>query len=316
MLIIAEIGFNFNNDIKLAKKMIKAAKQCGADAVKFQSFRADTLVLKSQPAYDIIKNNELSEKNHLILKEYSDKLNIKFFSTPFDIELLDFLIKKCKVDIIKIASGDLLYKELIERAAKYKKHIILSTGMSDLKEIDKPVKWIKKYHNKFSLLHCISEYPLNPKNANLNFIKTLKKRYKCTVGFSDHSNDIFLPSLAVALGAQIIEKHFTIDKNLPDADNAISMEPDEFKKMVDLIKKTIIYLGNEKRILTEEEKQIKTIARRSIYAKEEIKKGELITKEKIKIVRPYNPKSKPENKEKILNKKAKKYYKKNQAIII
>ncbi len=315
---IAEIGFNFSGDITLAKEMISAAKESGADAVKFQSFTADTLLLKSSGAYNIIKENELSQDKHFILNEYCDSLKIDFFSTPFNIEILNFLIKKLKVKLIKIASGDMNYLLLLEAAALSKLPVILSTGFSDFTEISQAVNFIKKINDKLIIMHCIGNYPLEPQNANLLVIPELIKRYKCITGFSDHSLGGHLCCAAAALGARVFEKHFTISRKLGTIDNPISTEPYEFKKMTDDIRDIISGLGdglkNNNSLSCEE--AIKKLARRGIYASKEIKKGEKLSLKNIKIVRPFAGNISPFNIKKILGKLSKKNYNPEDSIIL
>lgn len=312
---IAELGFNFSNDINLAYEMISAAKEAGADCVKFQSFNADRIVLESSGAYDLLKNNELSYDNHFKLKEYADKLKIDFLTTPFDIKTLKFLINDLKVESVKIASGDLTFYPLLEIAAENNLLIILSTGLATFDEISCSVNLIRKYNDNLILLHCISNYPLEHKNANLYVIKELKRRYSTVVGFSDHSEDSFLPVLSVALGSKVIEKHFTIDKNLPGPDNSMSMTPESFKIMVRDVRNTLFALGDGLTKPMKSEFEILSHARRSIYAKSQINKGDLFSENNIKIVRPFVEGSSPQNYTELLNKKSEKNYKMNEIIL-
>ncbi|HPG29274.1 MAG TPA: N-acetylneuraminate synthase family protein [bacterium] len=315
---IAEIGFNFNNNISLAKEMICAAKESLADAVKLQSFKADYLLLESEPAYEIIKQNELSEENHFILKEYADSLKIDLFSTPFDCGTLDFIINKLKVKMIKIASGDMDYFQLLEQSAKSGLPVILSTGFSDYKEISKTVKLIKKYNDNLIIMHCIANYPLKPEDANLNVIPFLKKKFGCSAGFPDHSLGSHLCIAAAVLGARVFEKHFTTDRNLKNIDNPISTEPGEFKKMVKEINEIIPALGTGEKNESElaKEANIKRFARRSVFAGSDILENEIIAGEKLKVVRPFIETSvRPMDIKKIIGKKSKKKYKTNEPII-
>ncbi|HOL47725.1 MAG TPA: N-acetylneuraminate synthase family protein [bacterium] len=311
---VAEIGFNFLNNINLAYEMISAAKEALADAVKFQSFIADKIVLPSHSFYEMFKKYELSKENHFKIKEYCDKIGIEFFTTPFDTDILDFIVDELKVNVIKIASGDLTFYPLLLKAAKTKLPIILATGLATYKEIENSLRLIKKYNDKIILLHCVSNYPLEYKNANLAVIKKLRKMFNCLVGFSDHSAGYMLDVIAVSLGAKLIEKHFTINKNLENADNKISMEPAEFKKMVTEVREIEQAIGNSENKPIVEELEMKKIARRSIYTAQPILENEKITFDKIKIVRPYVEDSEPMQLTKILNKKAKKNYQKDEVI--
>ncbi|MBP7654407.1 N-acetylneuraminate synthase family protein [Candidatus Dependentiae bacterium] len=316
---IAEVGFNFNNNIQLAKEMIAAAKESFADAVKIQSFKAEKLLLQSEPAFEIIRQNELSYDNHFILKEYADSIKIDLFSSPFDCETLKFLVEKLKVKIIKIASGDMDYQQLIEKSAQTGLPIILSTGFSDYKEISKSVNFIKKINPNLIILHCISNYPLKPENANLNVIPVIKKKFNCVTGFSDHSLGCHLCAAAAALGAKVFEKHFTTDRKLNTIDNPISTEPEEFKRMVSEVNEIISALGSGKKNINELkiESAIKKCARRSVFAAADIKKNEIITENKIKIVRPFIKNAlRPADVNKILNKKSRKSYNFNDPMIL
>lgn len=311
---IAELGFNFSNDISLAKEMISAAKESGAHCVKFQSFIADKIVLNSSPVYNLLKENELSYDNHFVLKEYCEKNEIDFLTTPFDLDTLKFLVDDLKVQSVKISSGDLTFHSLLEKAAKHEILILLSTGLASFDEISESVNLIKKHNDLLVLLHCISNYPLTIENANLYVIKELKRRYSTVVGFSDHSDGSFLPVLSVALGSRVIEKHFTIDKKLPGPDNSISMTPDAFKLMVNDINKTVISLGDGLTKPMKSELEILPHARRSIYANCDIKKGTFFTYDNLKVVRPFVANSLPQSINNIINTKSLNNYKKNSVI--
>jgi len=313
---IAEIGFNFANDMKLAKEMIAAAVESNADAVKFQSFRADKIVIKSAAAYNILKENELSFDNHFLLKEYCDKLKIEFFSTAFDIETLEFLIKKVKVRLLKIASGDIDFLPLLEIAKSSNLPILLSTGAADFNTIKRTYKFLKTEKNNVIVLHCVSNYPLSAKNANLLVIPKLQKLLNCNIGFSDHSLENHISCAAAALGARVFEKHFTISRKLGTIDNPMSTEPAEFKLLVRQVNDIITALGTGNKTSKDlaPELDIKKLARRAIYAAKPINKGEIFTKENIKIVRPYFNGSNPWFVKKILGAKSKFNYQPDQPI--
>ncbi len=324
---IAEIGVNHNNDMALAKKMIISAKSSGANAVKFQTFKAEKLVTPKTPLvkyqkkstrsgkthYDMIKSLELSEKNHLKLKKFCREIDIDFLSTPYDLDSAKFLNKiGCK--IFKTASADIVDLELHTYLAKNKKKVIISTGMSNFQEIDKCIKIYRKHSNKnFILLHCVSNYPCSLKSLNLNIIPKLKKRYKCTVGYSDHSVGSIASILSVALGAKVIEKHFTINKNLSGPDQKASDLPKDFKKMVEEIRSAEIALGKSVKKCQPEETQMSKVSRKSLTLNKNILKGQEIKRSSLVMKRPgtgiffYNL-------SKVLGKKVKKNLKKNYQI--
>ena len=251
--IIAEIGVNHNNSISLAKKLIEKAKFAGADAVKFQTFKADNLVLPGtrkvkyqlistndkEDHYQMIKKLELSYKDHKTLFNYCKKKKILFLSTPYDVESAKFL-NKLGVKIFKTASADLIDFNLHNYLAKLKKPVIISTGMSLLEDVKKTLKIYKKYKNSnLTLLHCVSNYPCSLESINLNVLNT--QNWDLVLGIHD-SNDILIPSLAVSAGSKIIEKHFTINKNLKGPDHKASLNVTEFKEMVNQIRKTEIIM--------------------------------------------------------------------------
>ena len=240
---IAEIGVNHNGNMTLAKKMIASAKKSGADAVKFQTIKASSLVTPKTPKvkyqksttnkkethYEMIESLELSEKNHIILKNFCKKKKIDFLSTPYDVQSAKFLDKiGCK--IFKTSSADLVDLEMHQYLAKKNKKVIISTGMANNKEIENCLKIYKKYSNKnFVLLHCVSNYPCSLKSLNMSVIPLMKKKYKCQIGYSDHSSGSSAAVLSFALGARVFEKHFTINKNLKGPDHKASALPEEFR---------------------------------------------------------------------------------------
>lgn len=324
-LIIAEIGVNHNGDLDLAKTLISEAKQAGADAVKFQSFKAEELVTKTaeQAAYQIqntgetctqfqmLKCLELSHDDHLILIDHCKEENIKFLSSAFGVKDAQFLNQVCKLDTIKLGSGELTNAPLLLEVARLKSNIIISTGMSTEKEIedalgvlafgyfednnitpsisafqDSYCKYKDKLKNYVSILQCTTDYPCANTHVNLNAIQSLKSRFNCPVGFSDHTSNIYMSAAAIALGASIIEKHFTINKSMKGPDHSASLEPKEFAEMVSIIRNTELALGdgNLKRMPPEE--KIKFNARKSLVAKVNITKGTLITAEMLTTKRP------------------------------
>ena len=254
--LIAEIGVNHNNNLNLAKKLIVKAKKIGADAVKFQTFRAKKLVKPgtrkvkyqknsirdNETHFDLIKKLELSEKDHKILKKFSEKLKIDFISTPYDVTAAKFL-NKLGLKIFKTASADLHDFELHEYLAKSKKNVIISTGMSTLDEVKKTIKIYQKYQNKnIALLHCTSNYPCSIKSINLLSMLQLNK-IASTIGYSDHSKGYLTSTSAIALGAKIIEKHFTLNKSLKGPDHKASADVKEFEELVKKIRETEVLGG-------------------------------------------------------------------------
>lgn len=301
--IVAEIGCNHNGDKELAKKMISTAAACGVDAVKFQTFQAEKLASIEAPKaeyqikndvgetqLEMLKKLELSQKDYLELVEYAHKENCDIFSTAFDEESVIFLAKLGQ-KIWKIPSGEitnLVYLEKIAMLDIPGKEIILSTGMATLDEIDRAVKIFEKEKN-ITILHCNTNYPTQDSDVNLLAIKVLRKRYSnCKVGFSDHSLGITAPLIACGMGISFIEKHFTLDTNLPGPDHKASIMPNELRLLCQEIQRGEILLGMEKKFVTKSEEPNKWIARKSIVAQKNIKKGEIYTQENLTCKRPGN----------------------------
>jgi N-acetylneuraminate synthase len=298
--IIAEVGVNHEGSMELAKRLVDEAKEGGADAVKFQSYKAETLASKDSPSYwDTSKEPTTSQyelfKKHdsfwidemKELKSYCDKVGIEFMSTPFDIESADFL--NDMMDVYKISSSDLTNKPFIEYLCKFNKPIILSTGASSLHEIQETVSWIEKYGNPLALLHCVLNYPTPDQNANLGMILNLKNKFPDKIiGYSDHTlpKDMKVCEMATMLGSVIIEKHFTHDKKLPGNDHYHAMDKKDLKIFRKNIERTFEILGNFKVEALENEAPARNNARRSLVAKNNIKKGQVITKEDLTFKRP------------------------------
>lgn len=296
--IIAEAGVNHNGDINLARRLVDAAKEAGCDAVKFQNFVSEKLVNKTAPKAEYQKNNaknkaesqlemlkklELSESNTRNISEYCSAKGIMFLSTPFDDESAD-LLNSLGVSIFKIPSGEITNLPYLRKIKSLGKPIILSTGMSTLEEVAQALDVLKGC--EVSLLHCTTEYPCPYKDVNLKAMLTLKNKFGLQVGYSDHTNGIEVPVAAVAMGATIIEKHFTLDKTLDGPDHKASLDPVELKNMVTSIRNIEVALGSgEKKPSPSELKNI-LIARRSIVAKCPIKKGEIFTEENLTTKRP------------------------------
>ncbi len=286
--IIAEIGSNHNRNIKLAKKIIKEISRTGADAVKFQTFRADYLVNKRKRfnAYNLLKANELPFEWHEELKVYTESNGLIFMSTPFDFDALE-LLKELDVSAYKIASGDITYLPLIERIAKTGKPLIISVGAASGQLIRKAVDAVRgKGNNKICLCQCIVNYPTQYQDANIKVLDYLKEEFGVLVGYSDHSKDSLIPVLAVARGAVVIEKHVTLDNTMKGPDHKHSLEIDEFHNMVHNIRKTEVLLGAGRKEILDCEKMPAYTSRRSIYAKENLAKGDKLSERNLIILRP------------------------------
>ena len=300
--IIAEIGANHNGDMDLAKKMIDSAITCGCDAVKFQSWNNKSLVSKTGykqntvftdskkkhfgSLEEMVDKYYLRKEQHFELKSYCISRGINFCSTPFSQKEVD-LLNELDVEFFKIASMDINNYPLLKYVAQFDKPILLSTGMANLGEIEKAVKIIEEEGNsKIIILHCVAIYPPNNEDLNLRNITMLQNTFGYPVGFSDHTIGYSAPLTSVALGACVIEKHFTTDKNLPGWDHEISANPEEMKQIVDDSK--IIYnsLGNLKRTISKAEEDKKKVFRRSIVLNKNLKAGDIIKEEDISLKRP------------------------------
>jgi len=302
--IIAEIGSNHNGDMNLAKELIDSAKSCGADAVKFQSFTNKSLIAKEEydrnQSYDdgdggkkhfgslkeMVEKYYLREEQHFELSEYCKKMEIDFCSTPFSNDEVD-LLQKLNVSFYKVASMDINNYGLLKYIAKKKKPIILSTGMATLAEISNAVKIIENEgNNQIVILHCIAIYPPKVEDINLNNIPMLQKAFEYPVGFSDHTIGTAIPLASVTLGSCLIEKHFTLDKDMAGWDHAISANPKELEEIVKESKNVQKSLGSFNRLVTEAEEGKKLKFRRSILATKKLNKGEYIKLEDLDVKRP------------------------------
>ena len=314
--IIAEAGVNHNGSLDIAKKLIDAAVDAQADAVKFQTFKSEGVVTKDvaitnyakknigkdMSQIKLLKNFELSYDDFRSLKKYCDKKNIIFLSTPHSFDAIDFL--EDLVPAYKFGSGDITNLPALRYVARKGKPIILGTGMSTLDEVKHSINAIKSEGNEqIVVLHCTTNYPCPFAEVNLRAMVTMKKELDCLVGYSDHTLGILVPIVATALGAAVLEKHFTIDKSLPGPDHKASLEPDELKNMVAEIKKTEKVLGMFDKKPTESEKEIMKFVRKSIIAKKDIKKGSIINEDNIIIKRPGTGLN-PSNLDKIIGKRA------------
>lgn len=325
-LIIAEIGVNHNGNINTAKKMIDVAKECGADIVKFQTFNTDALTSKfakmaeyqkknmgeEKSQKDMLKSLALSYDDFRELADYCKKVRIMFLSTPFDIGSVHFL--DSLQDIWKIPSGEITNYPYLVEIAKTKKKIILSTGMCTMDEVEASLKVLKDNGaTDITLLHCTTDYPAPLKSVNLKAMLTLKEKFGCPVGYSDHTKGIEVSVAAVALGACVIEKHFTLDRNMPGPDHKASLEPDELKELVNAIRNVEKALGDGNKKPTESELQNRNVARKSIVALKPIKKGELLSEDNLTTKRPGNGIS-PMRWNEIIGAKAKRDYEEDELI--
>jgi len=298
--IIAEAGVNHNGDLNMAKKLVELAREAGADAVKFQTFRAEEVVTKSaekaeyqkkttsidESQYEMLKRLELSEEAHFELKSHADKQGIVFLSTPYDEQSIDLLVR-LGVPALKISSADITNHPLLSYVAIKNIPIILSTGMSTLGEIEEAVETLINAGNmQLILLHCNFNYPARMDDINLRVMTTLKQTFGLLIGYSDHTTGIEVPLAAVALGADVIEKHFTLDRHLPGPDQLSSIEPTELKDMVTGIRNIERALGSPVKRISGEEAQNREICRRSIVAATDIPQGTVITNDMLATKRP------------------------------
>lgn len=303
VLIIAEAGVNHNGSMVLAKKLIDAAIYSGADYIKFQSFKTDKLVSrnarqadyqlkniigKDNSQYSMLKKLELSPDQHFELISYCNDNGIKFFSTAFDIDSINFLAK-LKLGLWKIPSGEITNYPYLKKIALQHEPIILSTGMCDMADIDAALSVLLKFgmnKEQISILHCNTDYPTPMEDVNLNAMKTIANKFGVKIGYSDHTIGIEVPIAAVALGASIIEKHFTLDRNMEGPDHKASLEPDELKTMVNAIRNIEKALGSKNKNVTKSEKKNITAARKSIVALTSINEGDLFTEHNLTVKRP------------------------------
>ncbi|WP_422446933.1 N-acetylneuraminate synthase [Thermoanaerobacterium sp. DL9XJH110] len=301
VFIIAEAGVNHNGNIETAKRMVDEAIKSGANAIKFQTFVSEKVVTVNAPKaeyqkinmpstsesqYKMIKNLELTYDDFVKIKRYCDEKKIMFLSSPFDLQSIDFLVR-IDVPYIKIPSGEITNLPYLKKVGRTKKPVILSTGMSTLGEVENAVNILKNSGTEeIILLHCTTNYPTPVEEVNLLAMITMKHAFNLMVGYSDHTRGINIPIAAVALGAKVIEKHFTLDKNMAGPDHKASLEPEEFKEMVKAIREVEKSLGNGIKIPTESEQKIIPIVRRSIVAARDIKQGEILTEENIVVKRP------------------------------
>ena len=304
VLIIAEAGVNHNGSVVLAKELIDVAADAGADYVKFQTFKAAKLVSKAAQKADYQKTNtqsggsqlemlqklELSEADHYELLTHCHQKNIAFLSTGFDLESIDFL-QKLGITLWKVPSGELTNFLLLRKIGGFKQKVIVSTGMATLAEIEAAVAVLVQHgtaRENVTVLHCNTEYPTPFSDVNLRAMQTIAQKIGTNVGYSDHTLGIEVPIAAVALGATIIEKHFTLSRQLDGPDHAASLEPAELKAMIGSIRNIEKALGSDVKEPSESEKKNTAIARKSIVANQNIKKGEILTEQNLTVKRPGN----------------------------
>lgn len=317
---------NHNGSIELAKKLIEAAANAGADYVKFQTFKAAKLVstdarkadyqLKSTSKreisqFEMLKRLELKLTDYEILKNHCKKFKIKFLSTGFDLDSLDFLAT-LKIDMFKIPSGEITNIPYLRRVASKGKPVVLSTGMSSLAEIELAINVLIEggiKREKITVLHCNTEYPTPFRDVNLNAMLTIRSAFKVDVGYSDHTPGIEIPIASVALGATVIEKHFTLDKSMEGPDHKASLDPVELKQMIFSIRHVEQALGNGIKQPSPSELKNISVARKSIHLGKDLKKGEIITEKSLIMLRPGNGIS-PVSIDSVLGKKAKRNLKK------
>ena len=327
--IIAEAGVNHNGKLELAKEMVDRAKEAGVDCIKFQTFVPEKVVSRfadkadyqkyqtdtSESQLDMLRRLELTFDEFIELKEHCKYRDIQFLSTAFDLDSVDFL-NSLDVNMWKIPSGEITNLPYLIKIAKLHKPVILSTGMSSLDEIEAAINVLNTNGcEDITLLHCTTEYPVSYGDVNLNAMDTLRRSFKVPVGYSDHTGGIEVPIAAVAMGASVIEKHFTLDRNMEGPDHKASLEPCELKAMVSAIRNVQLALGSNEKIPTEEEVRNMAIARKSIVAGCSIKKGEIFTVDNLTIKRPGNGIS-PMKWFEVLGQKAVKDFKEDELIVL
>lgn len=300
VFIIAEAGVNHNGDMEIAKKLIDVAFECGADCVKFQSFKTENIVTKyaerasyqkentgdELTQFEMLKKLELTIDNHIELKSYCENVGIIFLSSPFDLESID-LLECLGQEIYKIPSSEIENTPYLRKIGALNKKIILSTGMSNLEDVEFAMDILRKAgSNDITLLHCSSNYPTSMEEVNLMAMKTLEKNFNVNVGYSDHTKGLEVSIAAVALGAKVIEKHFTLRKDMEGPDHKASLEPLELKELVSKIRNIEKALGDFDKIGTKSEKLVSKCARKSLVALKDIKIGEVFTTENLGVKRP------------------------------
>lgn len=305
VLIIAEAGVNHNGSLELAKQLIDKAVEAGVDIIKFQTFKSEKLVSKTarQAEYQqrnigkkdegqlaMLKKLELSQADHEELISYCNERGIRFFSTAFDMDSIDYL-HSLDMGLWKIPSGEITNYPYLRKIAQYQEPVILSTGMCELSDIEAAMNVLLDFgvsKEQITILHCNTEYPTPFADVNLKAMLEIGEKFGVQIGYSDHTKGIEVPIAAVALGATVIEKHFTLDKNMEGPDHKASLEPDELKAMVSAIRNIEQALGSGHKTISESERRNIEIARKSIVAARPIEAGELLTEENLTVKRPGN----------------------------
>ena len=330
--IIAEAGVNHNGSLEIAKKMIEVAKECGADAVKFQTFKAENVISKfapkaeyqkqttgeSESQLEMVKKLELYFQDFIELKNYCDKIGIIFMSTPFDFESIDFL-NSIGMEIFKIPSGEITNLPYLEKIGRLNKKVVLSTGMADLGEIEDALDILIQSGTKkenITVLHCNTEYPTPYEDVNLRAMLAIEEAFKVNVGYSDHTLGIEIPIAAVALGATVIEKHFTLDRTMEGPDHKASLEPKELKEMITAIRNVEKALGDGIKKPSKSELKNITVVRKHIIAKRDIRKGELFSKENLTVKRTGKEGVSPMRWYELIGKKSPREFQKDEMIEI
>lgn len=303
VIIIAEAGVNHNGSIELAKQLVDKAVEAGVDYIKFQTFKTEKLVAKSaqmasyqkknigtedNSQFAMLKKLELSPSQHEELITYCKEKGIKFFSTAFDLDSIDYL-HSLNLGLWKIPSGEITNYPYIKKIAQYGEPVIVSTGMCEMQDIENAVATLLKWGTKkedIIILHCNTEYPTPYQDVNLKAMDAIREKFGVEVGYSDHTKGIEVPIAAVALGATVIEKHFTLDRNMEGPDHKASLEPDELKAMVSAIRNIEQAVGDGIKKVTDSEKGNIAVARKSIVASRNIKKGEILSEDNLTVKRP------------------------------
>ncbi|MDN5293284.1 MAG: N,N-diacetyllegionaminate synthase [Eubacteriales bacterium] len=297
--IVAEIGVNHNGSLEMALKMVEAAWRCGADAVKVQVFRAEELATREAEAafyqkrnlpgtenqQEMLRRLELTREDLEKLKAFCDRVGLEFIATPFDLPSLR-LVAELGVAAVKISSGDLTALPFLRKVRETGKDVILSTGMATLGEVEEALEVFRGYPGRITLLHCTSDYPARAEDVNLLAMVTLAHAFALPVGYSDHTQGWEVAVAAVALGAEMIEKHFTLDKTLPGPDHRASADPEEFSALVAAVRKIEVALGDGRKRYTEREEEVRRLVRKSVVAARDIRAGEVIGEEDLALRRP------------------------------
>ncbi|MCM1291249.1 MAG: N-acetylneuraminate synthase [Prevotella sp.] len=304
-IIIAEAGVNHNGDLQMALQLVDAAAEAGADIVKFQTFKAKNIVTvnATRALYQIenmsgeeisqfkmLEKLELSDSDHIAIMNRCKERGIEFLSTPFDLESIDFLAH-LGLNTWKIPSGEITNYFMLKEIAKHNGNVILSTGMSTIDEISEALEVLKingQNPERVTLLHCTTQYPTPMEDVNLRALITLRDIFHLSIGYSDHTQGIEIPIAAVAVGASVIEKHFTLSRELPGPDHKASLEPSELKQMINAIRNIEKGMGDGRKRVTESEKSNRGVARKSLVASKPIRRGEILTEENVTAKRPGN----------------------------